>query len=182
MKGKLLKTLILGLGIGTASLHAVEVDLGHPTSETPFDRYHGPVRQVFSRCGTSAVSVESVRSYLRTARRFRYYFDPGNPYQPQLPEITEAKRQGDCKAKALWLAQKMGDSKARYAVGRAKLHDRIYHAWLIWPKAGTWYALDPTMESDLLFSERIVGRKLFTLYSYNGSGAYRHSGITNYIK
>lgn len=170
------------LVFGAASAQAGEVDLGHPASGTPYDRYHGPVRQVLGRCGEATVSVETVRSQLRTARRFRYYYDASNPYIPALPEVTEAKHAGDCKAKSLWLAQKIGDSHSRYVVGKATTHSRISHAWLLWPKSGVWYAADPTMESDLLRADRIVGRKLFPQYSYSGHGAFIHPSYSTYAK
>jgi len=54
-----------------------------------------------------------------------------NPYEPTLPEVTEAMRAGDCKAKALWLAQKMGDSQSRYVVGKMDPNSRLSHAWLL---------------------------------------------------
>lgn len=182
MKQILLNTLTAVLGISAASLHGGEIDLGRPVPNTPYDQYNGPVRQVFARFGSSSVSVEEARSYLRTARRFRYYFDTSNPYKPQLPEITELKRQGDCKAKSLWLAQKMGDSGSRYTIGRASAGARMSHAWLLWHKSGTWYVLDPTMESDVLFAEKIAGRKLFPQYSYNRSGSFIHPTYSEYVK
>jgi hypothetical protein len=179
---RLMIFVALQLVFGTGVVPAGEIDLGHPTSRTPYDRYNGPVRQVFGNCGAATVSVETVRSQLRTARRFRYYYDPANPYEPALPEVTEAKRAGDCKAKALWLAQKMGDSRARYVVGKIDPNARLGHAWLLWPKSGTWYAVDPTNETDLLLAERIVGRKLFPHYSYNGQGAFVHPSYLTYVK
>lgn len=172
---------VLILLVFTGSLRAGEVDLGHPASGTPYDRYHGPVREVFSRCSESPAAVEKVRSFLRTARRFRYYFDPANPYIPAPPQVTEATRSGDCKAKSLWLLEKMSDHSARYVVGKPVATSRLSHAWLLWPKNGVWYAADPTMESDLLLAERIVGRKLIPQYSYQGSTAYVHPSYSTYV-
>jgi hypothetical protein len=140
------------------------------------------VRQVFGKCGSATVSVETVRSQLRTARRYRYYYNPSNPYEPALPEITEARQAGDCKAKSLWLAQKLGDSSVRYVVGKPTANSRLSHAWLLWPKGGGWYAVDPTMETDLLLAERIVGRKLIPQYSYNGQRAFVHPSYHTYVK
>jgi hypothetical protein len=118
--------------------------------------------------------MDEVRSQLRTARRLRYYFDPAQPYVPQLPEVTEATKQGDCKAKSLWLIKKMGDRSSRYVIGKASPGSSIWHAWLLWPKEGAWLILDPTTQSDLLNADRITGGKWDAKYSYNGSGAYTH--------
>ena len=69
-------------------------------------------------------------------RRFRYYFNKAEPYIPQAPEVTEARQQGDCKAKSVWLASKMDDRNARYAMGKAKPGDKMSHAWLLWSNGG----------------------------------------------
>jgi len=158
-----------------------EVDTGRPTSGTPYDRYLGPVRQVLGRAGGGASTVDEVRSQLRTARRFRYYYNPAEPYIPQSPEVTEARRQGDCKAKAVWLASKMGDRNVRYVIGKMQPSSRISHAWLLWSSGGIWLHLDPTNETDLLDAERIVGRKLIPQYSYGSSSTYSHPTYSELI-
>src|SRR4051794_16416635 len=93
--------LLLSTFVASSLSLLAEVDTGRPTSGTPYDRYLGTVRQVLGRSGGSASTVDEVRSQLRTARRFRYYYNPAEPYVAQTPEMTEAKRQGDCKAKSL---------------------------------------------------------------------------------
>jgi hypothetical protein len=157
--------------MGSERLFA-QVNLGRP-SGTPYDRYHGGVRQVLAR-GGGAPSIDEVRAQLRTARRFRYYFNKAEPYVPQNPEVTEARRQGDCKAKSLWLADKMRDRNTRYVVGKAKPGDRLSHAWLLWSNGGTWLFLDPTLEFDVVSADRVAGRKLIMQYSFSGSGSYAH--------
>ena len=165
--------LLLSAFVALSLPLSAEVDTGRPTSGTPYDRYLGPVRQVLGRSG-GAPTVDEVRSQLRTARRFRYYYDKSEPYIPQAPEVTESRQQGDCKAKAVWLASKMGDPKARYVIGKMLPNSRISHAWLLWSNGGTWLHLDPTNETDLLDAERIVGRKLIPQYSYTSSSTYSH--------
>jgi hypothetical protein len=155
------------------------VDTGQPSS-TPYDRYMGPVRQVFGRFGGASPSVDEVRTQLRTARRFRYYFNAAEPYTPQMPEVTEARREGDCKAKSLWLASKMGDRSVRFVVGKTKPGAKMSHAWLLWSNGGTWLFLDPTMESDVLYAERLVGRKLIPQYSYSASSSYSHPTFSQF--
>ena len=124
--------------------------------------------------------MDEVRSQLRTARRFRYYFNPAQPYTPQTPEVTESRQEGDCKAKSLWLASKMKARGVRYAIGRAKPNADMSHAWLLWSNGGTWICLDPTLESDVLYADRLVGKKLITQYSYTGSGTYTHPTYSQY--
>jgi len=151
------------------------VDTGRPTSSTVYDAYMGPMRQTYARFTGRTPTLDEVRSQLRTAKRFRYYFDSSNPYVPQLPEVTEAKREGDCKAKSLWLAYKMSDRKTRYVVGKISTSSRMAHAWLLWPNGGQWLILDPTWNSEVVDAERVAGKKWLARYSYVGSTAYLHS-------
>jgi hypothetical protein len=147
---------------------------GRRTSGTPYDPYLGPVRQTYAGLSGASPTLDEVRSQMRTARRFRYYTDPAQPYVPQLPEVTEAKREGDCKAKSLWLIKKMGDRTSRYVIGKSKPEARTAHAWLLWPNGGIWLVLDPTLQSDVIKADQVAGRKWLAKYSYNGSGAYLH--------
>ncbi|MDR3405961.1 MAG: hypothetical protein P4L99_25975 [Chthoniobacter sp.] len=173
--------LLLSVFFATSVPLCAQVDTGRPTSGTPYDRFLGSVRQILGRSG-GAPTVDEVRSQLRTARRFRYYYNPAEPYVPQAPEVTEAQRQGDCKAKALWLASKMGGRNVRYVIGKMQPSSRISHAWLLWLNGGTWLHLDPTNESDLLNADRIVGRKLIPQYSYTSSSTYSHPTYNELIK
>jgi len=159
-----------------------EVDTGRQTGSTPYDQWLGPVRTAFARLPGKQPSIDEVRASLRTAFRFRYFFDPARPYVPQAPEVTEARRQGDCKAKSLWLATKMGDRKARYVVGKASTQSRLAHAWLLWPSGGIWIILDPTNTSEIIVAEQVAGKKLFPKYSYNAGGAYVHPSYSQYAK
>ena len=101
---------------------------------------------------------------------------------PQAPEVTESRQQGDCKAKSLWLASKMNDRNARYVVGKSKPGDKVSHAWLLWSNGGTWLYLDPTLELDVIYADRVTGRKLIVQYSFAGSTAYVHPTYSQYIK
>jgi hypothetical protein len=174
--------LVLAVCAAISPSLLAEVDAGRPTSSTPYDRYLGPVRTTLARSGSGAPSVEEVRAQLRTARRFRYYFNAAEPYIPQAPEVTEAKREGDCKAKSLWLASKMRDRNVRYVIGKAKPGARVSHAWLLWSNGGAWLLLDPTMESDVLNADRVVGQKLIARYSYSSSSTFSHPSYNDYVK
>ena len=168
--------------LGTGVAVRADVDLGRPTSSTVYDPYLVPMRQTFAKFGGGTPAINEVRANLRTARRFRYYFNTATPYTPQLPAVTEARREGDCKAKSLWLASKMGDGNTRYVIGKGRTTSRISHAWLLWPSDGTWYALDPTNESEILNAERIVGRKLIPQFSYTSSTRYQHPSYGQYVR
>jgi hypothetical protein len=158
-----------------------EIDLGHRVDGTPYDHYLWPMRETYARFSGRAPSISDVRAELRTAYRFRYYFDPAEPYTPQLPQVTESRQQGDCKAKSLWLASEMGTRSARYVVGRARMDSRMSHAWLMWSNGGAWLLLDPTNSPDIIEAERVAGRKLFPKYSYVGSSAYYHPTYSQYF-
>jgi len=179
-----MKPIILLVSLLVTSGYALlaEVDTGQRTSGTPYDRYLGPVRQVLGQSGGDSPTIDEVRAQIRTARRFRYFYNKAEPYTPQAPEVTEARQQGDCKAKSLWLASKMKDRSVRYAMGKAKPGDKLSHAWLLWSNGGEWLFLDPTMEYDVVFADRVTGKKLIVLYSISGSGAYKHPSYNEYVK
>ena len=174
--------LLLSLLSLTGHIAFAAVDVGRQTSATPFDKYMGPVRAVHARSGSNSPTLDEVRADFRTARRFQYYFNAAEPYIPQSPAVTEARQQGDCKAKSVWLASKMLDRNTRYVVGKAKLGSKISHAWLLWPNGGEWLFLDPTMEGDVISADQVAGRKLIMRFSYRGSTAYAHPTYSQYIR
>ena len=147
-----------------------EVDTGRPCAVMLDDAYMGPMRQTYARLGDGSPSINDVRSQ-RTAHRFRYYFDAAQPYTPQLPEVTESRQQGDCKAKSLWLLSKMDTRGVRYVLGKATTRSRISHVWLLWSNGGTWIILDPTNTAEIVEADRVVGQKCIPKYSYSGRGA-----------
>jgi hypothetical protein len=176
-------SLLLPLAFFAASTRFFgEVDTGRPTGGTPYDSYLGPMRQTYARLGGGSPSINDVRSQLRTAYRFRYYFDAAQPYTPQLPAVTESKQQGDCKAKSLWLANKMGTRSARYVIGKGAKGSRISHAWLLWPNGGSWIILDPTNTAEIIQAERVAGKRLFPKFSYSGGSAYSHPSYSQYFQ
>src|SRR3954462_11863697 len=108
MKLHLLPVLLLGfccLGLAEAK---AQLDLGSPTSRTPYDNYLGPMFSVFRGLNGKADMATAAR-LVREGRAFRYSYNKSQPFVPQTPEETESKQAGDCKAKALWLASKMDD-------------------------------------------------------------------------
>ena len=179
---KLVPFTLLILLLALCAPLCAQVDTGRPCGGTPYDPYLGPMRQTYARLGGGSPSIGDVRSQLRTANRFRYYFDPAQPYTPQAPEVTESRKQGDCKAKSLWLASKMGTRSARYTIGKATMSSKISHAWLLWSNGGAWIILDPTNSSEIIQADRVVGRKLIPKFSYSGGSAYSHPTYSQYFK
>src|SRR3954453_9450581 len=94
-----------------------QLDLGSPTSRTPYDQYLGPMWSVFGRLSGKA-DMATAAQLVRQGRAFRYSFNKAQPYVPQSPEDTEATMCGDCKAKSLWVAAKLNDRNVRYVVGK----------------------------------------------------------------
>ena len=158
-----------------------DIDVGNPVERTPYDRPFGTMRQVYSRFEGGDPSISDVRAALRTAHRFRYYFDWSDPYTPQLPAVTEAREQGDCKAKSLWLAEKMGTRKARYVVGKARLNSKMAHVWLMWPYGGRWLLLDPVNSPEPIDAQAVAGKKLFARFSYVGTRSWKHPSYSQYV-
>src|SRR4051812_36367254 len=93
------------------------VDLGANASHTPYDAYMQPVKRVLGSLDGATPSLERVQALMREGRNFRYSYT--EPYEAALPNVTAATRAGDCKAKALWLCDQLGDKNARFVVGKA---------------------------------------------------------------
>ena len=84
--------LLLSLLITSGPALLAQVDTGRSTGGTPYDQFLGPYRQVHARSTSNSPTIDEVRAQIRTGRRFRYFFDPAQPYVPQAPEVTEARQ------------------------------------------------------------------------------------------
>jgi len=175
MKRSILSRLFLAfcLGGATANLHA-ELDLGSPTSRTPYDQYLGPLWSVFGRLSGKA-DMATAAQLMRQGHGFRYSYNKVQPYVPQTPEETEAMKSGDCKAKSLWLASKLNDRGVRFVIGKAKQGESMSHAWLVWNGPEGWLILDATMYSSPLSPDRVSRTEFIPTYSYSSSGKYAHA-------
>ena len=154
---------------------SVALDLGSPTSRTPYDAYLGPMRSVFSRLGGGQPDAAQVAQWVREGRAFRYNFKKDQPYMPQTPEETEASRSGDCKAKSLWLASKMNTRSVRYVIGKANQGSNMSHAWILWQAPDGWTILDATLLSRPLDADRVSRSDYLPIYSYSPSAKYAHT-------
>ena len=151
------------------------LDLGSTTGKTPYDPYLSPMWSVFGRLGGEQPDPAQVEKWVSEGRAFRYSFSKSQPYVPQTPEQTEATRSGDCKAKSLWLANKMGSRKVRFVIGKAKRGSNLSHAWLIWNGPDGWLILDATMYSRSLDPDRVSQNEFIPIYSYAPGGKYAHA-------
>jgi hypothetical protein len=158
-----------------ASADSGSFEPGTPTSHTPYDAYLSPMWAVFEKLGGDQPDPVIVESLLRQDHAFRYSFDSANPYQPQSPEQTDKTQAGDCKAKSLWLAYKMGTRSVVYVIGKARAESTMSHAWLVWNGPRGWQILDATNYSDPLSIHHMSASEFIPLYCYSTSGKYVHS-------
>ena len=118
-------------------------DLGlQPTSFTPYDRYMGTVQRVITNLNEHTASMATACELMQQGRSFRYWMT--DPYRAQAPAVTAARQSGDCKAKALWIYDRLGDPRAYYVIGKLHRGSSTSHAWVYWHNEGRWWILDPT--------------------------------------
>lgn len=151
----------------------VGADLGRRSARTPYDPYFGAVISVMNGLDSAPAEIDEVRAKLRHAHQMRHSYDPDRPYVPQRPSVTDRVGVGDCKAKALWLAQELNDSRTRFVVGRYRGAQSRSHAWLLWSNGESWWILDPTFYGDPVPVSR--SNSWIPYYSYSKGGRYVHS-------
>lgn len=152
-------------------------DLGQPTARTPYDKYFGSVVQLMAT-SSGQVTLTEVQKLNRQGRSFRYSFT--TPYIPQPPDVTEATRSGDCKAKSLWLADRARDRRLRFVVGKLREGAKQSHAWLMWNENGNWWVIDPTVQSTPKPASGIGQRDWVPLFSYTHTGMLQHNATARY--
>lgn len=175
MNIKLLSLWFLLLILPPGISRPADLDLGSPTSRTPYDSYLDPVWKVFHQLSNGQVDPSVVEQLVREGRGFRYSYNKDQPYVPQSPDVTETTKSGDCKAKSLWLASKMNSRNVRFVIGKLYLGSPKSHAWLIWQSPQGWLILDATNYSKPLVPERVSPSELVPTFSYSPSGKYAHA-------
>jgi len=143
-----------------------------PTSFTPYDRYMGSVRSVINHLEPHPASMSLACELMQEGRRFEYV--SGDPYTPNPPGVTATVHAGDCKAKALWLYNGLGDTNALFVIGKTTRFSRTSHAWVYWHNENRWWILDCTNRSQPIAADSIPEDRYVPYYSYGRSGAYRH--------
>ena len=143
-----------------------------PTSFTPYDRYLGVVREVIANVHDSDCSVGVACRLMREAHSFRYVGQ--DPYRANSPAVTAARRAGDCKSKALWLYDRLGDPGALYVIGKIARRAKSSHAWVYWRYQSRWWILDPTNLSTPIAADTVSPGRYVPYYSLGKNGTYRH--------
>jgi hypothetical protein len=143
-----------------------------PTAFTPYDRYLGTVRTVIANLPERDADMLVACSLMREGRSFRYVAT--DPYRAVPPQVTEARRSGDCKAKALWLYEQLGDPRALYVIGKLERRSKTSHAWVYWRAEDRWWILDPTDRADPVAADSVASSRYVPYYSFGKGGAFRH--------
>jgi hypothetical protein len=169
---KLLLFALALLASQIAGLARTQLDLGSPASNTPYDPYMSPVKQVLTHLQSEDNSMDRVRHLMHEGRSFRYSFT--SPYVAATPNVTAATHAGDCKAKALWLADQLNDQTVRFVIGKARRSSQMSHAWLIWQHENRWYILDCTNNWDPVPADRVSSNQYIPYYSFGKTGEFRH--------
>ena len=141
------------------AIHAAAVagvDLGSATSHTPYDAYMQPVKQVLGSLDGASPDMARVEALMRQDHNFRYSFT--TPYVAATPAVTSATKSGDCKAKALWLCDQLGDKNVRFVVGKAHSNSKMSHAWVLWQHEGRYWILDPTNYSRPIAADTVSNK------------------------
>ena len=173
-----MKFLLFAFALLSSQLYGLakaDLALGLPASATPYDPYMSPVKLVLTHLNHLATednSMDRVRSLMREGRGFRYSFT--SPYVAATPAVTAMTRAGDCKAKALWLADQLNDESVRFVIGKAHRTSQMSHAWLMWQHNNRWWILDCTNNWDPIPADRVSSSQYIPYYSFAKNAEYRH--------
>ena len=154
------------------ALARTDLDLGSPASATPYDPYMSPVKLVLTHLTNEENSMDRVRRLMHEGRGFRYSYT--SPYVAATPDVTATTRAGDCKAKALWLANQLNDESVRFVIGKARRSSQMSHAWLMWQHDNRWWILDCTNNWDPVQADRVSTSQYIPYYSFAKNVEYRH--------
>jgi hypothetical protein len=143
-----------------------------PTNFTPYDRYLDTVRRVIAELDPRKPDMLLACDLVRLGRGFRY--TSSDPYRAALPSRTASQRAGDCKAKALWLYDRLGDPSALYVIGKLDRGSKSSHAWVYWRNQERWWILDPTNRGAPIAADSVSSQRYVPYYSFGRSGAFRH--------
>jgi len=171
----IMKTIALSVAfLFTAGVAAqAAFDTGILADGTPYDRYMSPVRTVLAHLGSNKPSMEQVKKLMVEGRNFHYRME--NPYVAAMPATTAQKRSGDCKDKALWLCNQLGDSEVRFVIGKTEPGTRLSHAWVMWKNEGRWWLLDCTLRRAPIAADELPSNRYIPLYSYSKGNTFRHA-------
>ncbi|MCE9612191.1 MAG: hypothetical protein K8R23_18495 [Chthoniobacter sp.] len=144
-----------------------------PTTFTPYDRYLGTVRTVINNLAPQPANMMLAARLMKEGRRMSYCMS--DPYRADPPAVTAARRAGDCKSKALWLYNQLGDSNALFVIGKVQRRARTSHAWVYWRYDDRWWILDCTERTDPIAADSVSSDRYVPYYSFGKTGTFRHS-------
>jgi hypothetical protein len=145
----------------------------------------------------SSATLSVLKRHLKMASRFRHISEERNEgYAPyghssppqtrrhratydywQLPAETEDRGAGDCEDKAIWLYARlieMGLKNVRLVVGKYRIDQPAYHAWVVCNVSGRVYILDPTMNKGFWEARHYPKGFYQPAYSYSQGRKWRH--------
>ena len=143
-----------------------------PAVYTPYDPYLGSVHSVIEGLSGRSATMMNACSLMKAAHAFKYLAT--EPYRAALPAATEARGAGDCKAKALWIYDRLGDGTALYVIGKLMAGAKNSHAWVYWRNDGRWWILDPTNRAEPIAAESVSSSRYVPYYSFGKAGSFRH--------
>lgn len=143
-----------------------------PTTFTPYDRYLGSVRTVIANLDPHPTTMTLAARLMKEGRRMRYCLS--DPYRADPPSVTAGRRAGDCKSKALWLYDGLGDTNALFVIGKVQKRARASHAWVYWRYDDRWWILDCTERADPIAADSVGADRYVAYYSFGKSGTFRH--------
>lgn len=154
------------------------VDHGVAVRSTPYDPFMEPVFSVLASLDTDGADpdLKRVRELMKICYRFEYVFR--TPFIAASPHVTETKKSGDCKDKALWLIEKLNDDSVRFVIGKSKAFVNVSHAWVMWNDGTKWWILDATLRSKPVRADRIRRGEYIPQYSFGRDGAREHEGAS----
>lgn len=139
---------------------------------TPYEKYLEVVRVTLSRLPAVRARFGRAAELVQTGYRIRY--QRTRLYQPRAADEVERTGYGDCKDKAHWLADRLGDDSVRFVIGRSYPHSSSNHAWVEWDANGTTWILDPTLHSAPRDRRLVPSGRFIPLWSYTKEGAWEH--------
>jgi hypothetical protein len=173
------RTLVtVSLLIASYGASLAVVDLGNSTTASPYEEHMDTVKKVLRTLPNETTTMKRAEELMKIGFGFRYSFN--EPYKAALPSVTAALHAGDCKAKALWLCNQLGDGRARFVIGKSSVRSPISHAWVMWKHGGRWWILDCTQNSRPIAADRVSSNKYIPFYSYDRDTCYRHAAGPDY--
>lgn len=143
-----------------------------PTTFTPYDRYMGSVRTVIANLEPHPSTMTLAARLMKEGRRMRYCLS--DPYRADPPSVTAGRKAGDCKSKALWLFDGLGDTNALFVIGKVQKRARSSHAWVYWRYDDRWWILDCTERADPIAADSVSSDRYVPYYSFGKAGTFRH--------